>query len=258
MAQEIFKRYEKKYLLTAEQYEWIRLELTGHMTMDDYGRHTISNIYFDTEQFELIQHSIKKPVYKEKLRLRAYGKVSEGSLVFVELKKKYDGIVYKRRVQLSLEEANAYLYEGKYPQKDSQILREIDYAYSFYRLLPKMFIAYDRIALFGNEDEQLRVTFDENIRYRKEDLELLKGSHGSTLLPVGVVLMEVKIPGAMPVWMSHLFSELGIYPTSYSKYGACYKRELVEQMAQVRAVERIKEEQKIRRVHGIGGQIYAS
>lgn len=228
-AQEIFKRYEKKYLLSADQYRVLLQRLDGYMTKDEYGKHTISNIYFDTGNFELIRHSIEKPVYKEKLRLRAYGQVTEKSRVFVELKKKYDGIVYKRRAELSMGEARSYLYQGHYPKQDSQILREIDYTCRFYGLEPKMFVAYDRIALSGNEDKELRVTFDEKIRYRNQQLDLTKGSGGTSLLPSGMVLMEIKIPGAMPVWMSRMLSELGICPTSYSKYGASYKLEFYKQ-----------------------------
>lgn len=252
MAQEIFKRYEKKYLLTAAQYGALRRELDGAMTMDGYGRHTISNIYFDTETFALIRHSIEKPVYKEKVRLRAYGDVCEDSRVFVELKKKFDGIVYKRRAELSMAEAREYLYQGRYPSADSQILREIDYARRLYSLEPKLFIAYDRIALFGNEDGELRVTFDEKIRYRKTDLELLAGSCGEELLPAGSVLMEVKIPGAMPLWMSRLFSELAVFPTSYSKYGACYQRELSRKMKEIKQT---RTETKC--VRETGGLVYA-
>lgn len=225
MAQEIFKRYEKKYLLDPGQYACLRKKLTGVIEEDSYGKVTISNIYFDTEDFRLIRRSIEKPVYKEKLRLRAYGTVKDDSRVFAELKKKYDGVVYKRRTELSLKEAREYLYEGHYPDKDGQILREIDYVRSFYGLKPKMYVAYDRTAFFGKGNEELRITFDENIRCRTDKLDLIYGSRGEPLLNNGQVLMEIKIPGAMPVGMSRLLSQLGLYPVSYSKYGAGYKRE---------------------------------
>ena len=223
MAQEVFKRYEKKYLLTLAQYQGLMRELAEHMTADSYGIHTISNIYFDTRDFELIRRSAEKPNYKEKVRLRAYGRAEEESTVYAELKKKYDGIVYKRRMALTMTEARKYLYYGIYPEKDSQILKEIDYVMGLYNLKHMAFVAYDRTAYFGNENSELRVTFDRNIRCRNGELDLIKGDYGTCILNENQVLMEVKIPGAMPVWMSSIFSRLGIFPVSFSKYGMYYK-----------------------------------
>lgn len=228
MAQEIFKRYEKKYMLTTAQYHALMKELEKRMARDEYGEHTISNIYFDTADFRLIRASIEKPVYKEKLRLRAYGRVDENSTVFIELKKKYDGIVYKRRVTMKLPEARRYLYFRQRPQMDSQILQEIDYTLTHYDLIPKAYVAYDRVAYYGKKNPELRVTFDKNIRCRNHSLDLQKGSHGSLELENGMILMEVKIPNAMPLWMSSLFSLLCIYPVSFSKYGSYYKTHLIQ------------------------------
>ena len=227
MAQEIFKRYEKKYILEEQQYLALMSRLVTKMTADDYGLHTISNIYFDTEDYELIRTSIEKPEYKEKLRLRCYGKAEEDGSVFVELKKKLDGVVYKRRVEMKLTDARKYLYYGIYPERDNQILREIDYTAGRYNLKPAASISYDRLAFFGKEDGELRVTFDHNIRCRNHTLDLSKGPFGTQLLEPGQMLMEVKIPGAMPMWMSRLFAELMIYPVSYSKYGTYYKEYLL-------------------------------
>lgn len=223
MAQEVFKRYEKKYMLTREQYNQLMSSLITKMCPDSYGKHTICNIYFDTPDYQLIRTSLEKPVYKEKIRLRSYGVPKEEDTVFLELKKKYDGVVYKRRVPMTLREARNYLYKGIRPEKDSQILREIDYAYQFYQAKPMVYLAYERIAFYGKENPDLRVTFDMNIRARRTDPDLARGTYGTLLLDEGKMLMEVKIPGAMPVWMSELFSELKIYPISFSKYGTYYK-----------------------------------
>lgn len=234
MAQEIFERYEKKYMLTAEQYRGLCKSFSGRMAADDYGLHTISNIYLDTEDFELIRTSIERPAYKEKLRLRAYGEVKDDSQVFLELKKKCCGVVYKRRTQMSLNEAALYLNKGKRPEAESQIFREIEYVKERYQLKPAAYVAYDRDAWFCREDKELRVTFDRNIRCRRDCLDLRAGAYGVQLLPEGNVLMEVKIPGAMPVWMSRLFSELKIYPVSFSKYGRYYQTCILKnQMAAV-------------------------
>jgi len=228
--QNIFKRCEKKYLLGREQYDRLLPLLQTKMTQDDYGVHTICNIYFDTPQYDLIRTSIEKPVYKEKLRLRSYGVPGADDKVFIELKKKYKGVVYKRRVSVSLKEAADYFETGKHPETDSHVLREIDWFQSMYHTAPKIFIAYERCAYFSDEDFNLRVTFDQGIRFRKTNLDLSFGDWGLQLLQSGQVLMEIKISVAMPLWMSRMLSELEIYPASFSKYGVCYKDYLIDDM----------------------------
>lgn len=227
MAQDVFKRVEKKYMLSHDQYEMLGQRLQAHMSMDRFGRHTICNVFFDTQDFYLTRTSVEKPVYKEKLRLRSYGVPTEGDDVFIELKKKYKGVVYKRRVALPLKEARAYLYQGVKPQKKSQILSEIDYFLQMNELQPMVYLCYDRIALFGNEDNALRVTFDTNIRWRESSLDLALGAWGQPLLGDGQVLMEIKIHGAMPLWLSNLLDELQVYPASFSKVGTVYTQHLM-------------------------------
>lgn len=229
MAQEVFKRYEKKYKITIEQYEQMRDCMMRYMSADQYGKHTICNIYFDTPDYSMIRSSLDKPVYKEKLRLRSYGMPQEDDTVFIELKKKYDGVVYKRRVPMTLRDARKYLYYGMPPEGKGQILQEVDYAMKFYQPKPMVYLAYERIAFFGKEDSELRVTFDMNIRARQESLDLGKSGYGTLLLESGQMLMEAKIPGAMPLWMSRMFSEVGIYPVSYSKYGTYYQNYIAGQ-----------------------------
>ncbi len=227
---DIFQRIEKKYMVTPEKYEELRKRLEEYMKVDDYGLSTICNIYYDTRDDELIRRSIEKPVYKEKLRVRSYGVPGEDTKVFTEIKKKYDGIVYKRRISLPMNTTRAYLNEGKDPGFDSQIRREIDYFMVYYRPVPKMFIGYDRIAMYGKEDPELRLTLDFNIRARDTDLDLTLGDHGGLLLPKDTVLMEVKVGGAYPLWMSHILNELEIYGVSFSKYGTGYKQKLAASM----------------------------
>lgn len=196
------------------------------MTEDNYGLHTICSIYFDTDDNRLIRNSIEKPLYKEKLRLRSYGVPTNDDFeVFLELKKKYKGIVYKRRQALTLSAAKGYIQNDLLPA-DSQIFREIDYFRSYYSAYPKIFIAYDRIAMAGNSDTNLRMTFDFRIRCRRNDLDLQAGDHGTELLSSGSVLMEIKIPGAMPIWLCSALSQLKLYPVSFSKYGQFYIKEL--------------------------------
>ena len=94
---DVFKRYEYKYLLDVSSKAKLLEVLDGHMKLDEYGRTTIRNVYYDTPDYALIRKSLEKPVYKEKLRVRSYSKVTENDNVYVEIKKKYMGIVYKRR-----------------------------------------------------------------------------------------------------------------------------------------------------------------
>lgn len=225
----IFQRTEKKYQLSCGQYEKLIQELMPYMKTDGYGLHTICNIYYDTDNFALIRTSIEKPVYKEKLRLRSYGIPKENDKVYLEIKKKWKGVVYKRRVSMTLEETNRYLNHGIKPAFDSQILREIDYFISFYKPCAKVYIAYDRIAMYSMENPDIRITFDKNIRYRSDNLDLSKGDFGKYLLEEGIRLMEIKVPGAYPLWLADILSNLRIYPGSFSKYGNVYKEQLQEE-----------------------------
>lgn len=223
--QDTFKRYEIKYLLSAKQKKEFMKTIERYMTLDRYGRTTIQNIYYDTPDWRLIRTSLEKPVYKEKLRLRSYGTANPEKTVFIEIKKKYDGVVYKRRTFASEKEAVAYLNSGiKLVGHDDQISREIDYFRSFYKgLRPAMVISYEREAFFGNADPDFRVTFDENILWREEDLTLRKDAYGNAVLLPGQCLMEIKVAQAMPLWISREMNRLGIFQTSFSKYGRAYE-----------------------------------
>jgi SPX domain protein involved in polyphosphate accumulation len=170
---------EKKYLLTKEQYNQLLNRIEPFMLRDKYGLHTICNIYYDTDNYDLIRISSERPIYKEKLRLRSYGIPSEEDTVFLEIKKKYKGTVYKRRISLRLKDAVNYLEHGIKPCCDNQILHEIDYFIDYYKPSGKVFIAYDRTAFYGREDASIRITFDQNIRSRTYDLDLSKGDTDS-------------------------------------------------------------------------------
>lgn len=223
-----FQRYEKKYMLTRGQYAALLRGLEPYTKPDEYGQYAICSLYYDTDDFRLIRASLEKPLYKEKLRLRSYGVPGEDDKVFVELKKKFDGVVYKRRVMMEAAQACAYLGGSAECPEDSQIGREIDWFQRVNQTKPKVFIAYDRAALAGREDPRLRFTFDTNLRWRDTDLDLRLGDHGAPLLPPDRVLMEVKLPGAAPLWLSRLLGENKIYPTSFSKYGTCYRENLMD------------------------------
>ena len=219
----VFKRYELKYLLTPAQHDAVLRGIAPYMQLDDYGRTTIRNIYFDTEDYRLIRHSIEKPAYKEKLRVRSYKLVGSDDTVFVELKKKYDGVVYKRRIALPESVALDWLLGKTKSPCDTQISREIDYFMSFYgSLRPSMFLSYEREAFYERAGEDFRVTFDDNILCRSTDLSLRCEPSGHSVLPPNRVLMEIKCSGAIPLWMVKILSSEKIYKTSFSKYGRAY------------------------------------
>ena len=230
--QDIFKRYEMKYMLTKEQKELVLQAMAGYMKPDEFGRSTICNIYFDTPDYQLIRRSLEKPVYKEKLRVRSYGRAKEDGTVFVELKKKYKGVVYKRRISVREKEAMAYLTQGETLSEQSQITDEISYFKQMYtNLQPAVYLSYDREAFYGTEDRELRITFDENILWRKEDISLCSEVYGTPILEPGCALMEIKIGSAMPMWLCRVLSENGIFQTSFSKYGRAYETIQAEELA---------------------------
>ncbi|MBR0430514.1 MAG: polyphosphate polymerase domain-containing protein [Lachnospiraceae bacterium] len=230
MDKTVFKRIETKYLLNDIQYQALLERIRHKARVDEYGESTILNIYFDTPDYRLIRTSLEKPKYKEKLRLRSYGVPTEDSKAFIEIKKKYDGVVYKRRMTASYQESLDYLCFGKNIHKKSQISKEVDYFLDYYQgIRPAMAISYDRIAMIGTEDPELRITFDTNIRWRTDHLDLRYGNKGENILLPGQHLMEIKIAGAMDLELAAILSKLHIYPTSFSKYGRGYQLMCKEQ-----------------------------
>ena len=227
----IFRRVEKKYRMTLAQRDAFLAEIMPQLVPDEYGKSTVCSLYLDTPDRLLIRNSIDakgfdKPAYKEKLRIRSYGTPTGESKVFLEIKKKFKGVVYKRRVVTTLDQARRYLQTGEKPL-ESQIMEEIDYAMTFYRRpQPAMLTACEREAYLVKDLPHLRLTFDTRVRARSDDLSLAQGSHGELLLPEDVVLMEVKTDGAMPLWLAHALDRHRLYPGSFSKYGTAYLREL--------------------------------
>lgn len=224
MFQTIFKRYEKKYLLNEKQYFAVLETLKSNALPDKYSKSTVCSIYYDTPDKRLIRASVEKPIYKEKLRLRSYGVPGDSTDCFLELKKKYKGIVYKRRIVTPYSDGVAYMEGIENALKPSQIKNEIDYFKAYYGTLsPSVDIFYNRLAFYDKEDPNVRLTFDSGILYRDNELNLKNGIYGERVLPDGIYLMEIKTAGAMPLWTAEMLSSLKIYPTSFSKYGTAYK-----------------------------------
>lgn len=222
--QTVFKRYELKYMITKEQKKKILRAMEPYMRLDKYGRTTIRNIYFDTADYRLIRRSIEKPAYKEKLRIRSYEKASKDSTVFVELKKKYNHVVYKRRLPLTEGEAISWLSGAHHLAGETQVSREIDYFLQYYGgLHPTALLSYEREAYYAKDDDSFRVTFDDNILFREEDISLETDVGGISILPDDMILMEIKCVGGIPIWMTEVLSKEHVYRTSFSKYGTAYK-----------------------------------
>lgn len=232
----VFKRYEIKYLLTREQRDAVMAAMTNHMEPDSFGHSTIRNIYYDTDNYRLVRRSLERPIYKEKLRVRSYRTAKPEDEVFIELKKKFNSVVYKRRTGICQRQAADYL-AGKIPApKPCQITNEIDYFLQFYETLaPKVFLSYEREAFFDKDESEFRVTFDENILWRTTDLSLEAGVYGENILKPGQTLMEIKTSGGIPIWMVNVLTDQRLQKTSFSKYGSAY----------VTMFEREKEEEEV-------------
>ena len=220
----VMKRSEYKFILTKDQLALFKTAILDHMKVDQYGLTTISSIYYDTPDFRLIRNSIERPPYKEKMRLRSYGLANNEKQVFLELKRKSEGIVYKRRIALS-EKLAVDFFDNKANIGEDQIAKEIIYFRDFYKkLIPQIMILYDRRAYQEINGGDLRLTIDENPRYRTYKFDLHTSNEGALLLEEGSAILEVKAQDEIPLWLTSILSSLKIYKTSFSKVGEAYKR----------------------------------
>ncbi len=221
---DVFCRRELKYLVDAAQRTALETILSEKMEPDTFPHSSIRNIYYDTPDFRLIRHSLAKPVYKEKLRLRCYGESQE---VFLELKKKYKGIVYKRRIALTQPQAEAFIERtGSIP--DTQIGREMVYFRDFYQnLQAQVYLSYERDSWKGFDNPGLRITFDHQIQFRRTGLHLNRAPGGQAIVPAELSLLEVKAENAIPLWLTRELTRLGIRKISFSKYGRAYEMALL-------------------------------
>ena len=219
-----FKRYEKKYLLNPYQYSVLKAEIDKRFDPDAYGETKICNLYLDTSDYVLIRRSVDKPVFKEKVRLRTYGVPNDDTTAFLEIKRKFNKLVYKRRIHMGYAHSLDCVCGVSDDFGETQIANEIKYFFDFYGdIRPRFYISYDRCAFFYKENPEIRITFDKNLVWRDYDLDLRLGSHGEHLLPNDYALMEIKVPNTVPLWLAELLSELKIYPRSFSKVGTAYK-----------------------------------
>ena len=225
---DIFRRVEKKYIINSQQYLNLLPEILKYMEEDQYGKSVICNIYFDTENYDLIRRSIEKTFFKEKVRLRSYNTPNMDSNVYLEIKRKINNVVGKRRIKISLQDFYNFISKSNsLTNVNAQIKRELDYIFDYYKLEPKMYISYERVALYQNENRDFRVTFDSNILARTYDLKLELGNYGVNILDRNNYIMEIKTLGTIPMWFVKLINELRIKPGKFSKYGESYKKLII-------------------------------
>lgn len=224
----IFERYEIKYLLTYDVYIKLLQKINHLLIPDKYGPTLIRSIYYDTDDYLLIRRSIEKGIYKEKLRVRTYGNKTNNEKVFLEIKKKYMGKVYKRRISSSIEDVKRLVNGNDLSLEEKgvneQIKKEIIAFCNHYKnLKPKVMIMYERDAYY-EKGTNLRITFDKNISYRSTDLNFNNINPGINIINNNLVLMEIKANYSFPLWLVKILSEMKIYKTSFSKYGLAYKK----------------------------------
>ena len=226
----VMQRIEMKYVLKKAQLEYLKEALKEHMKVDQFGQTSIASIYYDTPDYRLIRTSIEKPVFKEKIRLRAYGLVKENDNVFLEIKRKADGLVYKRRKIVTEEMANKFFNDECDKKCEDQIGKEIMYFKNYYKkLIPTFMVIYDRTA-YEEINGDLRLTIDENPRYRTDHLDLHTSMDGTPLLDEGSAILEIKVQEVMPLWLVSVLSKGEIYQTSFSKVGEAYKKEILNKV----------------------------
>jgi len=227
--QSIFKRYEKKYLITTEQGGALGDICSRYMKPDKYGEYLVQNVYYDTENWDVIRFSVERPFFKEKLRLRCYDVSREDGELFLELKKKYKGVVYKRRLAIPVKSLSGGTVRDIVSGSSSQISREIDFYMKANAVRERIYISYMRTAFTGIKHDGLRITFDTDLAFRLDCLDFSYPGRGHSILPNGNMLMEIKTLGGIPLWMTAALCENKIYPSSFSKYGACYTDHVLRQ-----------------------------
>ncbi|MDD3171905.1 MAG: polyphosphate polymerase domain-containing protein [Bacilli bacterium] len=250
---QIFERYEKKFVITDEKkkklLECCKDRLVNDKNGNSDGSYKVYSLYFDDKYQNIIRTSTSKPLYKEKMRVRCYGRLPEkGDVVYLEIKKKYQNRGNKRRIKMTYQDCLDYLNKKKRLAFDDyvseQVIKEIDYYLKQNNVSPACFISSERIAYFDKDDETLRITFDRNIITRTVNPNLDSES-GENLIDDDTWVMEVKFNRAIPLWFVQILSNLEIYNQPFSKYGKTFIKE--KQNHQDISVNKIDNPKKTRR-----------
>ena len=231
-----FKRIETKYIVAAEELSALLADLKEYLAEDDFPRSTITNIYFDNQDFQVIRDSIDRKNGREKVRMRTYvAHPTANSRVFLELKKKdKEGVGHKYRIASDLQSVLQFMENDRTTNAtvdDKELIDELTSLKKRYTALsPKMYIYYERYSLKekhsleGYPQTKVRVTIDQNLIYRDYDVTMLEDRYGRDLVGEGKVIMEIKAPGEQPVWLQEIIKKYELEPTSFSKYGTAYRK----------------------------------
>ncbi|MGN0523159.1 MAG: VTC domain-containing protein [Eubacterium sp.] len=235
-----FKRYEKKYLISKEKLDSLLPTLLEYMDLDPFclngNEYRIYSIYYDTVNHDVIRDNSAGKEYKEKMRLRSYyDRKDPEDKIFMEIKKKSEGVGNKRRIKLKIKEIDPFVNEGIMPDLgddylSNQVAKELKYYLTTNKVAPALYVQYDRLALFGKEDKNFRMTFDRNVHTRRSNFVFGESDEDELLLPDDIYIMEIKILGAMPLWLTKLLSENELFSHGFSKYGVKYKRDAQERL----------------------------
>lgn len=235
MAKEVFTRHELKFLIDRHTYGKIYKALMPYLVVDQHankqGYYTVSNIYYDTKDDLFHYEKMKGQDFRQKLRLRTYGHSDLDSESYLEIKKKHKGLVNKRRTALRLRDAYRFLEVDEIDNNDLidntnasniQILKEVAFLKKFYTLEPKVALCYERQAFQGKEDNELRITFDDNLRKRHHNLRLELGSEGASYVSRDIFVLEIKVNDTIPLWLARILSQFSCSVQSFSKYSTSH------------------------------------
>ena len=227
-------RFEYKFLLSSEQREEIIAMLAGEIQPDTQGapdgRYPIVSLYYDSPDLRCYWDKWRGVPSRRKLRIRVYG-TADGRVsfaCFIEVKHKADGRGAKRRVQTTLPTALALLQgagsPAAFPPAEQRILEEVRRMMSADGLRPTCVMRYDRHAYFlphVGEDEPLRITFDEGLAVRFEELAPQPDDRRFErhVLAPGQCIMEIKGSGAVPYALARKLTCARLFPRKLSKYG---------------------------------------
>lgn len=226
-----FNRFELKYLLPIEHAGEFKKAIKSFLHVDSFGeegQYALTSLYYDTPDHRFYWEKIDGIKVRRKLRIRHYetrDAITPETPVFVEIKKRIDRVIIKKRAKMPYKDAVNLCNEGimpaKFDPKDKKTLEEVQSMFHTYPLRPTLITSYFRHALIGTHyDLGLRVTFDTNIRFRDHDLDLTSKNRGKFIIPPNIALMEIKANGAIPYWLTEMIGAHNIRLIRVSKYCA--------------------------------------
>ena len=227
-----FERREFKYFVPNKLLGDLRMRFLQYMEHDPYcagrehNQYCVRSVYLDTDNLLFYHEKIEGLKIRKKLRVRVYNDIEAKSPAFLEIKRKFENTVFKERVKISLPEtvtlmngANLQILDEDTSFSEAATLGKFLYLKKRLNLRTKVLVTYEREALMGLDDPNLRVTFDINPRsfpnprlediYREDDL-ICFSKHA--------FILEVKFNGRMPVWIRNIIRDYRLHLQAISKY----------------------------------------